>query len=881
MDRQLPTQHQPTRRSGQEHSTDTARTLRTLGWLLTAVGGMIVAAIGNSLAEGDAEPAPASGERPGRHTNRLARETSPYLLSHAHNPVDWYPWGAEALDKARKEDKPIFLSIGYSSCHWCHVMEKLVFSNAEIARYMNEHFVNIKVDREERPDLDDIYMTALQMYYARAGSSQTGGWPLSMFLTPDGKPIGGGTYFPPEDEGNRAGFHSLLKKVNASWRDERKQMESNADILAGDVRAAARPRANLTPVKLDHGKIEPAIKNLADTYDAEYGGFGFSPKAPNRPKFPQPSKLGLLQYQAKRHADDRASKMLYFTLDRMSEGGIYDHVGGGFHRYSTDRFWRIPHFEKMLYDNAQLADVYAEAYRHTEQRYYRQVVEETIEFVFRELRDAGGAFYSALDADSEGVEGKFYVWTEKDLAAVLTPAERAVCNAVYGTGGTQNFEIGHVLELKQSIDDAAKQLKVPPLQLDRQIAEINKKLLAARGQRRRPARDDKILTAWNGLMIRTLARAGVILQKPEYVEAAGKAAMFILTEMRDDQGRLYHSYAARQPRLNAYLDDYAFLNEGLLALHLATADDKWANAAQRLSDMQMQMFWDEQGQGCYFTSHQHEALFARTKNAYDSVMPSGNSVTIRNLLRLTSYTKQADYRNRARQTLELFVPLIEDAPGGLTNMALALAEYLDTGEPAGTTRTPPRAQLGISPDPEIILAGAQADSGKPGTKKKDKNSSVVTGQAFLSFDRLPAGKTCKVLVQLQIAEGWHIQANDVGDPDADSPTEVEVESKLGIELTKIRYPAGKEVPREDSDKPQKLYTGKVSIIGQLEIPADAAGKKDELLITVFHQACDDAQCLSPKKLVIKLPVAVARDGEAVKPANEALFAPPPKKADKK
>jgi uncharacterized protein len=880
MDRDSPNHHHPVRPS--DRGTPAAGSaLRTVGWLLTAVAGMIVAAIGCSLAEGDADPAPANGDRPGRHTNRLARETSPYLLSHAHNPVDWYPWGPEALEKARKEDKPIFLSIGYSSCHWCHVMEKLAFSNAEIARYMNEHFVNIKVDREERPDLDDIYMTALQMYFQHAGSSQTGGWPLSMFLTPDGRPIGGGTYFPPEDEGNRSGFHSLLKKVVASWRDERKQMESNADILAGDVRAAARPRVNLTPVKLDHGKIEPAVKNLADTYDAEYGGFGFSAKAPNRPKFPQPSKLGLLQYQAKRHVDDRASKMLYFTLDRMSEGGIYDHVGGGFHRYSTDRFWRIPHFEKMLYDNAQLADVYAEAYRHTEQRYYRQVVEETIEFVFRELRDAGGAFYSALDADSEGVEGKFYVWTDNDLAAALTPEERAVCNAVYGTGGTPNFEIGHVLELKQSIDDAAKQLKVPALQLDRRLTEINKKLLAVRGQRRRPARDDKILTAWNGLMIRTLARAGVILQKPEYVQAAEKAAMFILTEMRDEQGRLYHSYAAKQPKLNAYLDDYAFLNEGLLALHLATSDDKWANAAQRLSDMQMQMFWDEQGKGCYFTSHQHEALFARTKNAYDSVMPSGNSVTIRNLLRLTSFSKQVDYRNRARQTLDVFVPLIAEAPGGLTNMALALAEYLDTGEPEASTRSPDRVRLGIAPDSDIVLAGAEADVPPSDARKKAKNAGAVSGQAFLSVDRLPPGKPCKVLVQLQIADGWHIQANDVGDPDLDFATEVDLESKLGIELKKVRYPAGKDMEREDGDKPQKVYTGKVSIVGQLEIPADAGGRREDLVITVAYQACDHAQCLPPKKLVIKVPVTVAREGETVKPANESLFAPPAKKADKK
>src|SRR5262249_14215484 len=309
-------------------------------------------------------------------------------------------------------------------------------------------------------------------------------------------------------------------------------------------------------------------------------GFGFNPKAPDRPKFPQPTKLALLQYEASRHSNEEAGKMLYATLDRMADGGIYDHVGGGFHRYSTDRYWRGPHFEKMLYDNAQLADVYADAFRNTKQRHYRDVVEGTIDFVLRELRDAGGAFYSALDADSEGVEGKYYVWTSDELAKILSPEDLGVCAAVYGTGGEPNFELGHVLELRQSVDVAAKKLKMPPVQLERRMVEINKKLLTARQQRKAPARDDKILAAWNGLMIRTLARAGVILEKPDYVQAGEKAAEFILAEMRDEKGKLYHSYAARQAKLDAYLDDYAYVNEGLLALHLATGNDKWANAAK-------------------------------------------------------------------------------------------------------------------------------------------------------------------------------------------------------------------------------------------------------------------------------------------------------------
>jgi uncharacterized protein YyaL (SSP411 family) len=846
---------------------------RMLGSLLVAVAGMFVASMGGSMAEGDSDPARSGDQRSERGANRLARETSPYLLAHANNPVDWYPWGPEALEKARKEDKPIFLSIGYSSCHWCHVMEKKVFSNAEIARYMNEHFVNIKVDREERPDLDDIYMTALQMYFELIKSPQSGGWPLSIFLTPDGRPLGGGTYFGPEDDEGRVAFPSLMKRVVAMWRDNRKDMEQNADILASAVRDAARPRAVLNAAALERPLVDPVLKSLAASYDEEYGGVGFNPKAPDRPKFPQPTKLALLQYEATRHGNEEAGMMLYYTLDRIAAGGIHDHIGGGFHRYSTDRYWRVPHFEKMLYDNAQLADIYADAYRATKQRHYREIVEATIDFVLRELKDAGGAFYSALDADSEGAEGKYYVWTDADLAKHLSEEERAACDAVYGTGKEANFELGHVLEMKQSLDDAAKELKIPAVQLERQVEAIGKKLLAARQKRRAPARDDKILTAWNGLMIRALARAGVILEKPEYVQAAEKAAEFILTEMRDEKGRLYHSYAARQPKLDAYLDDYAYLNEALLALHLATDNEKWVNAARRLSDLQLSLFWDEQGKGCYFTSHHHEALLARTKNAYDSVIPSGNSVTVRNLLRLAAFTKEDDYRTRARQTLELFAPLIANSPGGLTNMALALGEFLDVNEPASGSAPSSRKALGIAPDPDILLASGEGQPRSGTGKKPAKEKEHVTGQAFLSVDRLPAGGKCKVLVQLQIEQGWHIHANPPGDEDIDIPTELELESDLDIELADVSYPAGKKAPREEGGKPQLHYMGKVDLIGEIEVPADAAGKKENLLLSVTYQACNSTRCLPRHTLELRIPVTVARPGEAVKAINQSLFAP--------
>jgi uncharacterized protein YyaL (SSP411 family) len=848
-------------------------------WSLVATLSMTIAAamlilLGCSLPEGDADSTPPEGPGKGG-TNRLSRETSPYLLAHARNPVDWYPWGPEALEKARKEEKPIFLSIGYSSCHWCHVMEQKVFSDPEIARYMNEHFINIKVDREERPDIDEVYMTALHMYFQAIKSTQTGGWPLSIFLTPDGRPLGGGTYFPPKDEEGRTGFPTLMKTVAEMWRDRRRQMETNADILADAVRQASRPDAARAAPKLEHALLEPVLKSLEASYDAEFGGFGFNRNNPDRPKFPVPVKLALLQYEAKRRNDERAGKMLHDTLDRMAAGGIHDHVGGGFHRYSTDRFWRVPHFEKMLYDNAQLADVYAEAYRHTGQEHYRAIAEDTIAFVFRELTDPRGAFYSSLDADSEGVEGKYYVWTAEELAATLSADELAICKAVYGTEGSPRFELGYVLEQVLPIDAAATTLKRPAVQLERELKTIHEKLLAARQKRTAPARDDKILTSWNGLMIHTLARAGVIFEKPEYVQAGAKAAEFLLSEMRDEKGRLFRSYRVGQARVGAYLDDYAFLVEGLLALHLATGDEKWGNAARRLADQQMQLFWDDAGKGCYFTANDHETLLARTKNGYDSVLPSGNSVTVRNLLRLASISKQTEYRDRARQCLDLFVPLMEDSPAGMTNLALALSEYLDTAESDTPRRDSRRARIGIAPDAEVLLAGGQK-SAPQSAGKGQKKPEVVTANAFLSVDRLPPGGTCKLLVQLAIAEGWHIHANPAGDPEFDLATELSVKSALGTELTKIRFPAGQKVSRGPGEKPLLQYAGRANLLGLLEVPADIAGRKDELTIEVTFQACNDVQCHPPKTITLKLPVAVANKGEAVKSINDRLFATPKK-----
>ena len=413
----------------------------------------------------------------GGRKNRLAKESSPYLLLHATNPVDWFPWGPEAFERAKKEKKLIFLSIGYSSCHWCHVMERLVFSNEQIARSMNENFVCVKVDREERPDIDDIYMTALTVYFRLSGSDQSGGWPLSLFLTPEGKPLAGGTYFPPEDQGGRMGFPSVMNKIATMWRDQNEAMEKNADMITANVRRTMSAKVVLKEVPLTAELASTITSAIADTHDAKFGGFDFNPLRPNAPKFPVPSKLGLLLYQAQRDRNDPLRQKVTSTLDAMAAGGIRDHLAGGFHRYSTDRAWKVPHFEKMLYDNAQLADTYVEAFRQTNLPIYKTIAEEVCDFVLREMTDKRGGFFSALDADSEEVEGQSYVWSEKEIDKLLNPGEAEAFKLTYGLSEPSTFEPGFVLHQPKPLTDVAMQLKLEPEELERRLTSAKPRLL--------------------------------------------------------------------------------------------------------------------------------------------------------------------------------------------------------------------------------------------------------------------------------------------------------------------------------------------------------------------------------------------------------------------
>jgi uncharacterized protein YyaL (SSP411 family) len=601
-------------------------------------------------------------------TNRLAQETSPYLRQHAHNPVDWRPWGPEALQRARELDRPIFLSVGYSACHWCHVMEHESFENEEIARILNEHFVSIKVDREERPDLDAVYMTAVQRMTGQ------GGWPMSVFLTPDLKPFTGGAYFPPEDRYGRRGFKSVLRLVAEAWRTRRKEIDAAAADLTEFLQGAMRARPEGGALGPD--LLRRAADALGRSFDPVHGGFGAAPK------FPHPMDLRVLLRVWKRFGDDHALHMARHTLDRMAMGGIYDHLGGGFARYSTDARWLAPHFEKMLYDNALLTVCYLEAFQATGDPSYREAAEETLAWVGREMTSPEGPFYSTLDADSEGKEGKFYTWTAEEVERVLGKADADLFGEVYGVEPEGNWEESpgrgwNILHRAKTFAQSARLLNMPEPELRAKLAECRRKLFAARAGRVRPALDDKALTAWNGLMIAALARAAWTLDEPAHAAAAARAADFVLTRMRAPDGRLLRTYSAGSPpKLNAYLEDYAYLLDGLVELYEATFDAKWVRAARDVAGVMVDQFWDDAEGGFFSTGRDHEALIARGKEAHDNATPSANAVAVTALLRLAALTGDAALRDKAEATLRLYAGLMAQHPTAAGQMLIALDFYL-------------------------------------------------------------------------------------------------------------------------------------------------------------------------------------------------------------
>ncbi|MDP6468617.1 MAG: thioredoxin domain-containing protein, partial [Pirellulaceae bacterium] len=538
----------------------------------------------------------------------------------------------------------------------------------------------IKVDREERPDVDTIYMTSLHVYNQLSGSGRGGGWPLSMFLTPEGQPFFGGTYFPARDgdRGASTGFSSLLQRVHEIWSANAEKVEADAEMITRYVKEQLESRQPVALTPIDEKVQQKVLAALEEQFDADYGGFGYQPTNPMRPKFPEPSNLVFLIEYAKRTRDEEAIQLLSVTLERMAMGGIRDHLGGGFHRYSVDRFWRIPHFEKMLYDNGQLASVYADAHLLTGREDFKRVTDEMLTFVLREMTDERGGFYSALDAESENEEGKFYRWTKDELKEALSDDEFELFAAVYGINDEPNFEEHYYApQYSKALAVTAASMKIDESELDARLVPIREKLFDIRAARPRPLTDTKILTGWNGLMIRGFAVAGTNFNNAAYIQAAGDAATFVLDELLTEDGRLLRTYGRGQAKLNAYVDDYAFMIDGLIALHDATQDRKWLDAADALMAKQIELFWDEANGGFFYTSNDHETLLARGKNPVDGARPSGGSVSAQNLVALGSRLERPEYLAMAERSIQAISGLLERAPAAAPRMVAAVVQWLE------------------------------------------------------------------------------------------------------------------------------------------------------------------------------------------------------------
>ncbi len=614
-----------------------------------------------------------------KHTNRLIHETSPYLLQHAHNPVDWYPWGEDALELSKREQKPILLSIGYSACHWCHVMERESFENEDIASIMNDLFVNIKVDREERPDLDEIYMSAVQVM------TRHGGWPMTVFLTPDLKPFYGGTYYPPEDRYGRPGFPKVMQAVSEAFNEKNEQVLEQADQITTQL----NQMSNLVDPhehELTEELMDKAFQHYRSTFDSQYGGFG------NAPKFPPSMGLPFLLRYWHHSGNEYALEMVELTLQKMARGGLYDQLGGGFHRYSTDERWLVPHFEKMLYDNAQLVVAYFEAYQATQNTFYLDIATETLDYVLREMYDSeNGGFYSTQDADSEGVEGKFFVWEPNDVEDIIGEENVEIFCEYYDITPQGNFEGENILHVQTPIDIFARKIGMDLEQLEALLADCRQKLFDEREKRIKPGLDDKILTSWNGIMIRGMAMGYQLTGKPEYLTACEKSAEFVLTTLSQENGLLLRTYRAGKSHLNAYLEDYSYFIAGLITLYEASFEPKWLTEAERLANIMIDQFGDPSNEGFFFTGKSHETLIVQSKSAYDGATPSGASMAIHSLLRLAKHLDKPEFHDKAVETLKLYFHQMDVMPSGSGQLLCELAFLLSTpkeiaiiGEKEGT-----------------------------------------------------------------------------------------------------------------------------------------------------------------------------------------------------
>ena len=626
-----------------------------------------------------AEPKPARPE----HTNRLAQEKSPYLLQHAHNPVDWYPWGEEAFARARRENKPIFLSVGYSTCHWCHVMAHESFENEEVAAVMNREFVNIKMDREERPDVDRVYMTFVQ---ATTGG---GGWPMSVWLTPGLKPFVGGTYFPPEERYGQPAFKTVLERIATAWKENHDKIVEQGGKIVEALRESQS--ATTAAGKIDATILDAAYRQLDRSYDSKEGGFG------NAPKFPRPATLNFLtRFYArapKGESGKHAREMALFTLRKMAAGGMHDHIGGGFHRYSVDRYWHVPHFEKMLYDQAQLAVAYLDAFQITRDRQYESAARDILDYVGRDMTSKEGGFFSAEDADSpvaagvdrghaETKEGAFYIWTKKEIDDALGDIAEIFAfhygvqphgNAPEGSDPQDEFRGKNILIERHTIAETAMHFGKTEGEMRKLLAQGREKLFSIRARRPRPHLDDKIIAAWNGLMISAYARGAQVLDEPRYLEIATRAAKFLRTNLYEEKSKLlYRNYRGGRSDIEGFADDYAFIIQGLLDLYEASFDVEWLKFAVELQETQDRLFFDEKNGGYFSTSGEDKSVFLRMKDDNDGAEPAASSVAALNLLRLAQFHDDKQRSERARKTIDAFATTLSHFPSAIPQMLVAL-----------------------------------------------------------------------------------------------------------------------------------------------------------------------------------------------------------------
>ncbi|MEO8277147.1 MAG: DUF255 domain-containing protein [Thermoanaerobaculia bacterium] len=777
-------------------------------------------------------------------TNRLSHESSPYLLLHAHNPVDWFPWGPEALAKAKAEDKPIFLSVGYSTCFWCHVMERESFSDPAIAGLMNEEFVNIKVDREERLDLDEIYMLATQLLTGQ------GGWPNSVFLTPELKPFFAGTYFPPIDSRGMPGFPTVLRSMIHAWKERRADVEQQGEELADSIRRHLTEIESFPGELPASGPADKAFASLRERFDATWGGFG------GAPKFPTPSNLFHLLSFASPHpdepsppsapsAEERADRsniavmMLTSSLDGMSRGGLYDQLAGGFHRYATDREWKIPHFEKMLYDNGLLLEVYARELERSGSAEAERIVRETAQFLASEMTAPEGAFWSAIDAETGGREGAYYVWTRDELDLALGTEGAAFLAPIFGFDGEPFFEENRfVLHLPRALDLRAKERRLTREELLADIAPLRAKLLAARFRRRRPATDDKILADWNGIAIGGLAVAGKILRDEAIVAQAARAADFVLENLRAADGVLLHSFRGGAGKIPAVISDYAFLIRGLLRLHEATGSSRYLENAVRLSDEQVRRLGSSNGG--FYNVAEADDLLVRGKEIFDGALPAANGISAENFLDLAAATGEVRFRDLAERTLRAFAPIVDRHPEGAKTMALALARFArfpraSVGSRAGSVSNAGslRSAAGGVAEPRFSVKG---EGGNPGAL--DSAAQAVVKLTMRSAEHEEDG-WIRVRLLVEVAEGWHLDAD------------LQLEGfDLELDPAATTYPEPATISAPGTSLDQQAFLGEFEISARAR--ASEPGKRmGELQLT--YQACDDHRCLPPAHQAIEIP----------------------------